>query len=274
MPELAKTVLDDIIALRRRRIQEAQMRVPLGLLEQAAEKRSDYRDFARAISGENLRVIAELKPASPSRGVLCQEYNPREMARGYESAEASALSVLTEKDFFGGSLEDLQAARGAVQLPVLRKDFILDPYQVYESVAAGADALLLIVAALSDAELRDLLGLCARVGIAALVEVHTEAELDRALAADARIIGANNRDLRTFEVNLETSFRLRPKIPPRCLAVSESGIKTAVDLRRLSEAGFDAVLIGERFMTEADPGKALADLLRLVSEGARPVSEQ
>lgn len=274
MAELAKTVLDDIIALRHRRIKEAQARVPLSALEQAAEKRSDYRDFARAISGENLRVIAELKRASPSRGMLCQEYKPREIARGYESAEASALSVLTEKDFFGGSLEDLQAARGAVRLPVLRKDFILDPYQVYESVAAGADALLLIVAALSAAELRNLLGLCARLGIAALVEVHTAAELDRALAAEARIIGVNNRNLRSLDVNLETSFRLRPKIPPRCLAVSESGIKTPADLRRLSEAGFNAVLIGERFMTEADPGKALADLVLMVSKGARPRTEQ
>ena len=274
MAELAKTVLDDIIALRRRRIKEAQTRVPLGELKQAAEKRSDRRDFARAISGENLRVIAELKRTSPSRGVLCQEYRPREIARGYESAKASALSVLTEKDFFGGSLEDLQAARGAVRLPVLRKDFILDPYQVYESVAAGADALLLIVAALPGAELRNLLGLCAHVGIAALVEVHTKAELDRALAAEAHIIGVNNRNLRTLEVNLETSFRLRAKIPPRCLAVSESGIKTAADLHRLSEAGFNAVLIGERFMTEADPGKALADLVLMVSKGARPRTEQ
>lgn len=265
MAELAKTVLDDIIALRRRRIQEAQVRVPLGLLEQTVEKRSDYRDFARAISGGNLRVIAELKRASPSRGVLCQKYEPDEIARGYESAEASALSVLTEQDFFSGSLEDLQAARGAVGLPVLRKDFILEPYQVYESAAAGADALLLIAAALSDEELRNLLGLCERVGIAALVEVHTEAELDRALAADARIIGVNNRDLRTLEVNLERSFRLRSKIPSSCLAVSESGIKTPADLRRLSEAGFNAVLIGERFMMASDPGDELAEMLRLAS---------
>jgi len=263
MAELAKTVLEDIIALRRRRIEEARERVPLNLLEQGVEKRSDYRDFGQAISGGNLRVVAELKRASPSRGVLCGAYKPREIARGYESAGASALSVLTEQDFFGGSLEDLRAARGAVRLPVLRKDFILDPYQVYESVAAGADALLLIVAALSDAELRDLLGLSALVGIAALVEVHTESELDRALAADARIIGVNNRNLRSLEVNLESSFRLRPKIPPRCLAVSESGIKTAADLCRLSEAGFNAVLIGERFMTASDPGQELAQMLRL-----------
>jgi indole-3-glycerol phosphate synthase len=262
MAELAKTVLDDIIALRRRRIQEAQAQVSMQELEQAATERSERRDFARAISGGKLRVIAELKRASPSRGVLCGVYRPREIARGYETAGAAALSVLTERDFFSGSLEDLQAARGAVQLPVLRKDFVIDPYQVYESVAAGADALLLIVAALPDAELRNLLALSDRLGIAALVEVHTETELGRALAAGAQIVGVNNRDLRTLEVNLETSFRLRPKIPSRCLAVSESGIKTPADLRRLAEVKFDAVLIGERFMTEADPGKTLADLLR------------
>jgi indole-3-glycerol phosphate synthase len=172
---------------------------------------------------------------------------------------------LTEKDFFGGSLQDLQEARGAVRLPVLRKDFILDPYQVYESVAAGADALLLIVAALSDEDLRKLLGLCDRLHIAALVEVHTAPELERALAAGARIIGVNNRNLRTLEVSLETSLRLRSKIPPGCLAVSESGIKTAADLHRLSEAGFNAALIGERFMTAPDPGQELAEMLRLAS---------
>jgi indole-3-glycerol phosphate synthase len=274
MAELAKTVLDDIIALRRRRIREAQERVPLGRLEQAAGERTGRRDFGRAISGEKMRVIAELKRASPSRGVLCGEYRPAEIARGYESAGAAALSVLTEQDFFAGSLEDLQAARGAVRLPVLRKDFIFEPYQVYESVAAGADALLLIVAALADENLRSLLALCERLGIAALVEVHTEVELDRALAAGAQIIGINNRDLRTLEVNLETSFRLRSKIPARCRAVSESGIKTPADLRRLADAKFDAVLIGERFMTEADPGRALAGLLRRFSEGTRPGKER
>jgi indole-3-glycerol phosphate synthase len=274
MAELAKTVLDDIIALRRRRIREAQERVPLGRLEQTATNRSERRDFARAISDKRLRVIAELKRASPSRGVLCGEYTPRELARSYESAGAAALSVLTEQDFFGGSLDDLQAARGAVRLPVLRKDFVLDPYQVYESVAVGTDALLLIVAALADENLRGLLALCDRLGIAALVEVHTEAEVDRALATGAQIIGVNNRDLRTLEVNLETSFRLRSKIPSRCRAVSESGIRTPEDLRRLADAEFDAVLIGERFMKEADPGKALADLLRGFSESASPATEQ
>jgi indole-3-glycerol phosphate synthase len=261
MAELAKTVLEDIIALRRGRVEAARARVPLGLLEQTVEKRSDYRDFAGAISGGNLRVIAELKRASPSRGVLCDEYKPREIARAYESAEAAALSVLTEEDFFMGSLNDLQAARGAVRLPVLRKDFILDGYQVFESVAAGADALLLIVATLSDEDLGNLLQLCERLRIAALVEVHTEPELARALAAGARIIGVNNRNLKTLEVSLDTSFRLRAKIPPECLAVSESGIKTAADLRRLSDAGFSAVLIGERLMEAADPGKELAGLM-------------
>ena len=261
MAEVAKSVLEDIVALRRKRLEEARNRVPLSRLQQAAEARSDWRDFAAALSGKTLRVIAELKQASPSRGALRSDYRPAEIARGYEAAKAAALSVLTEEDFFMGSLEHLRAARAGTALPVLRKDFILDEYQVYESAAAGADAVLLIVAALSDGEVRSLIELCAVLRLAALVEVHTEGELDRALAAGAHIIGINNRNLRSLDVNLETSIRLRPRIPSGCLSVSESGIKTAADLRRLAAAGFDAVLIGERLMTMPDPGRELAALL-------------
>ena len=261
MAEVAKSVLEDIIALRRVRLEEARQLVPLGRLQPAAEARSDWRDFAAAITGKTLRVIAELKQASPSRGALRSEYRPAEIARGYEAAKAAALSVLTEEDFFMGSLEHLRAARAGTGLPVLRKDFILDEYQVYESAAAGADALLLIVAALSDGDLRTLLELSGRLRLAALVEVHTESELDRAIAVGARIIGINNRNLKSLEVNLETSIRLRPRIPSGCLSVSESGIKTGADLRRLAEAGFNAVLIGERLMTMPDPGRELAALL-------------
>ena len=212
-----------------------------------------------------LRVIAELKRASPSRGLLRQEYRRHELARGYAGAGASALSVLTEEQFFLGSLKDLTEVRNTVDLPVLRKDFILDAYQVYESVAAGADALLLIVAALTDEELQSLVVLTKRLRVAALVEVHDEVELERALAAGARLIGVNNRNLKTLEVDLQTSFRLRSKLPAGCVAVSESGIKTSTDLRRLAESGYDAVLIGERLLMERDPGQALALLL----EGAR-----
>jgi indole-3-glycerol phosphate synthase len=233
-----------------------------------AEERRERRDFAAALAPgthpgapQGLRVIAELKRASPSRGMLRQQYRRREIALGYARAGASALSVLTEEQYFLGSTQDLTEVRQAVEIPVLRKDFILESYQVYESVVAGADALLLIVAVLAEPELRSLIALCHQLRIAALVEVHTEGELERAVAAGARIIGVNNRNLENLEVNLERSFELRAKIPRGCLAVSESGIKTATDLRRLSDARFDAVLIGERLMTQPDPGQALGQLL-------------
>jgi indole-3-glycerol phosphate synthase len=271
------SILDEIIDSRRRRLEEARARVPLAGLERAAEDRAERRDFAAALDRHHrksglvkypgaagLAVIAELKSASPSAGLLKRDYRPSEIARGYESAGAAALSVLTEEEFFRGTLEHLKQARAATGVPVLRKDFILDAYQVYESAAAGADALLLIAAALPDQELRRLLELSDRLRIAALVEVHTADELDRAIAVGARIIGINNRNLKTLEVNIETSLRLRPRIPTACLSVSESGIRTAADLERLRDAGFDAALIGERFMMAEDPGRELAALLEKV----------
>ncbi|MFB3921127.1 MAG: indole-3-glycerol phosphate synthase TrpC [Terriglobia bacterium] len=270
MAEVAKSVLEDIVAQRRERLEEARKKVPLDRLRRAAEARSDHRDFAAALAGRTLRAIAELKSTSPSRGLLRADYRPAEIASGYETAGAAALSVLTEEDFFKGSLEHLRAARAATALPVLRKDFILDEYQIFESAAAGADAILLIVAALGDADLRRLLELSRALRLAALVEIHSEGELDRALAAGARIIGINNRNLKSLEVNLETSLRLRPGIPVGCVSVSESGIKTAEDLCRLAEAGFNAVLIGERLMTMPDPGAELAALLAGAAEKAAP----
>ena len=258
------TVLDEIINARRRRLEEARKSSPLSAIEEAAARRHERRDFAAAISGQGLSVIAELKQASPSRGLLRRDYRPRELAQQYEAAGAAALSVLTEEEYFRGSLTDLIDARDAASLPVLRKEFILDDYQVYESVAAGADALLLIVAALPDKELRGLIGLCELLRIHALVEVHTSEELERALAAGARIVGVNNRNLKTMEMSLETSFRLRDSIPSRCIAVSESGIKTAADLQRLGDAGFHAVLIGEHLMASEDPGETLAAMLGAV----------
>lgn len=268
MAEIRGTYLTEMVEARRRRLEETKGRIPLDRVQAAAQARTERRDFAAALSGGALRVIAELKRASPSRGLLRRHYRRREIAQAYETAGASALSVLTEEDSFLGSLDDLEEVRDAVHLPVLRKDFILDGYQVFESVAHGADALLLIVAVLSDEDLRNLLDLCGRMRIAALAEVHTEEELDRALAAGARIIGVNNRNLKTMEVKIETSFRLRQKIPSTCLALSESGIKTGVDLRRLGEAGFNAVLIGERLMAAADPGRELAGLI----EGTRALA--
>jgi indole-3-glycerol phosphate synthase len=262
--EPGKTILDHIVSIRWRTLEGTRLAVPLERVQQMAEARQERRDFAAAVAAgapPGLRVIAELKRASPSRGLLRQHYRRREIASGYAAGGASALSVLTEEHYFLGSTRDLTEARQAVEIPVLRKDFILESYQVYESVAAGADALLLIVAVLPEPDLRGLLDLCKQLRIAALVEVHTAEELDRAVAAGAQIIGVNNRNLKTLEVNLETSFQLREKIPRGCIAVSESGIKTAADLRRLQEAGFNAVLMGERLMSQPDPGKALQELL-------------
>jgi indole-3-glycerol phosphate synthase len=266
--EPQKTILDEIVCARRRTLEQARAAVPLERVQRMAEARLERRDFAAALgagadgaAAPRLRVIAELKRASPSRGMLRPEYRPGEIAEDYGKSGAAALSVLTEQQYFLGSLADLTTVCQAVQIPILRKDFILESYQVYESVAAGADALLLIVAVLPDADLRSLLDLCRQLRIAALVEVHTEPDLDRAAAAGAQIIGVNNRNLKTLEVNLETSFRLRARMPRECLAVSESGIKTGADLRRLSEAGFHAALIGERLMTQPNPGNALRHLL-------------
>jgi len=268
MVEDSQTFLEKIVAARKRRVEEVRCQVPLDRLQQAAEARSERRDFSAALgsgdssnSPKTLRVIAELKRASPSRGILRRDYRRREIARAFESAGACALSVLTEEEFFLGSLSDLAEIRDAVRLPILRKDFITDEYQVFESVATGADALLLIVAALSDADLRNLIELCCRLRITPLVEVHTAEELDRALAAGARTIGVNNRNLKTMEVNLDASIRLRPKIPSDCLAVSESGIRTARDLRLLAESGYNAVLIGEHLLSAQQPGRELTELL-------------
>ena len=261
MVDLSGTCLGEIVAARRRRVEEAQANVALGTLRRAAESRVERRDFAAALSRGTLKVIAELKRASPSRGVLREDFRTDDIARSYEVAGAAALSVLTEERYFLGSLADLDAARAAVRLPVLRKDFIVADYQIYESVAAGADALLLIVAALSDQELRSYLKLSQDLRVAPVVEVHDQVELERAVQAGATIIGVNNRDLKTLEVDLATSFRLRAGIPANCIAVSESGIKTREDLARIAEAGYHAALIGETFMTATDPGAALRQLL-------------
>jgi len=263
------SVLDHILQVRRRRVEEARARVPLRDLERDIKARMAHCDFAVAISGTGLRVIAELKQASPSAGVLRVDYRPAEIARGYETAGAAALSVLTEEDFFKGSLDHLREVRQATALPILRKDFIVDAYQVVEAAAAGADAILLIVAALTDDELREWINLAESLKLAALVEVHAEDETRRAVEAGASIIGVNNRNLKTLAVDLETSLRLRALIPASCIAVSESGIKAPADLRRLRSAGYNAVLIGERFMAQSNPGKELADLLDLVPELAR-----
>jgi indole-3-glycerol phosphate synthase len=256
------SVLDTIVAASRARVAVEKARAPLDAVRQAAERAGPARPFAAALSRPGrVNVIAEHKRRSPSRGALREDLAPADVARRYEAAGAAALSVLTEGPHFGGSLEHLVEAREATGLPVLRKDFVVDPWQVWESRAAGADALLLIVAALDDAELRGLLAATRETGAEALVEVHDAAELGRALAAGALIVGVNNRDLRTLRVTLETALSLVEAIPEDVVAVAESGIRSAADARRLRDAGFDALLVGEHLMTAEDPGRALRSLV-------------
>jgi indole-3-glycerol phosphate synthase len=218
------------------------------------------RDFRAALERQSPAIIAEIKKASPSRGLLAVSFDPAAIARSYQTGGAAALSVLTDQKFFQGSLEDLQAARAAVALPVLRKDFTVDPRHVLEAAAHGADAILLIASILSERELRDLRELAATYRMAALVEVHEEREFDVALASGAQMIGVNNRNLRTFEVTLETSLRLAERIPAGILRVAESGIHSRQDIARLQAAGYHAFLVGEHLMRAADPSAALRAL--------------
>ena len=256
-----RTILDRIVEARRESIAHRKRVLPDVALKLAVGKADAPRDFAGALSRAGFNVIAELKKASPSRGVIREDYAPADLAPKLENAGAAALSVLTEEEFFSGSLADLKTARKAVQIPVLRKDFIVDPWQVWETRAAGADAFLLIAAILSDETLRELLELGRSLGMEPLVEVHTREELARAIAVGARIIGVNNRDLRNFDVRVETSLELVEAIPEDCIAVSESGLRTHDDLARLRGAGFDAFLIGEHLMKEPDPAVPLRALI-------------
>ncbi len=217
-------------------------------------------EFEASLRRPGIRIIAECKRRSPSRGVLRQHYDPAAIAREYEAAGAAAISVLTESTFFSGSLDHLRAVRRVVSLPLLRKDFIVTAFQVEEAVAAGADAILLIVGALTAAELAELLARARRARLAALVEVHDRAELDAALEAGATIVGVNSRNLRTLDVDLEVFDALAESLPDSVIAVAESGLKTPGDLRRLRDLRYDAFLIGERFMTEVSPGAALGAL--------------
>ena len=259
-----QNILDRIVEARRESVAHRKRVLPEVPLKMAVEKASPPRDFAGALTRDGVNVIAELKKASPSRGVIRENYVPAALAAGLERAGAAALSVLTEEEFFFGSLTDLKEAKKVVQIPILRKDFIIDPWQVWEARAAGADAFLLIVAILTDGALRELLDLGRSLGMEPLVEVHSGEELDRAIAAGARIIGVNNRDLRTFEVRVETSLGLIDAIPDECIAVSESGLRTHDDLERLRRAGFDAFLIGEHLMKDADPAVLLRALTGVV----------
>jgi indole-3-glycerol phosphate synthase len=260
------TVLSRIIETRRAEVARRKRIMPEPVLRIAAGKADAPRDFGDALARDKVNVIAEIKKASPSAGVLRRDFEPAALARAFEGAGAAALSVLTEEENFQGALAHLRDARAAVGLPVLRKDFIVDAWQVWEARAANADSFLLIAAALDDTALATLLALGRELGMEALVEVHTPEELERVLAAGARIVGVNNRNLHTLEVRVETSLELIEMIPQDCIAVSESGLRSAEDLRRFRAAGFDAFLIGESLMREADPGGALQRLIDAVSQ--------
>lgn len=256
-----KTILDKIVAARRESMAHRKRVLPDVALKLASQKNEPARDFAAALARDGCNIIAELKKASPSRGVIRENYAPAELAPGLEAAGAAALSVLTEEEFFQGSLADLKAVKKVIQIPILRKDFIIDPWQVWEARAAGADSFLLITTILSDDTLVELLALGRSLGMEALVEVHSKQEVDRAVRAGAHIIGVNNRDLRNFQVSVETSLDLASAIPDDCLAVSESGLQGPADLARLRDAGFDAFLIGEQLMKNPDPAHALGALM-------------
>jgi len=254
-------ILEKIIEVKRAEVAKRKEAAPLSRLKEAAAAAPPARDFQRALEGSRCAIIAEVKRRSPSRGVIREDFDPAGIARAYEAHGAAAVSVLTDETFFGGNDADLSAVRSAVSLPVLRKEFIVDPYQIREARAIGADAVLLIAALLAEGELRDFRELAASVGMAALVEVHSRAELDKAIGSGANIIGINNRDLGTFVTDIGTSLALAPLIPADRIVVSESGIRTRADIEVLMQAGIGAFLIGETLMAAPDSGLKLAELL-------------
>jgi indole-3-glycerol phosphate synthase len=257
-------ILNKIVAVKREEIAAARKQTDLASLRRDAEGRTDVRGFADAlrskIAAGQAAVIAEVKKASPSKGVLREHFVPAEIAASYERHGAACLSVLTDVQFFQGATAYLEQARAACSLPILRKDFMVDAYQVFEARAMGADCILLIAACLDDAQMGDLEAQAHALGMAVLVEVHDGAELDRALRLKTPLLGINNRNLRTFEVTLDTTLGLLPRVPPERLLVTESGILGAADVKRMRDANVHAFLVGEAFMRAADPGVALAEL--------------
>jgi len=257
-------ILQKILAAKRREVEEAKGRMPLAQLREAASGADAPRGFVEAVrakvSAGRPAVIAEIKRASPSKGLIRADFDPAKVARSYEANGATCLSVLTDRDFFGGSAGDLRAARRACALPVLRKDFIIDAYQLHESRAWGADCILLIVAALAESELRSLEEEALALGLDVLVECHDAEELSIALRMRSPLIGINNRDLKTFETRLETTLSLVDRIPAGRLLVTESGIVQPEDVRKLRNAKVSAYLVGSAFMAAEDPGKELSRL--------------
>ncbi len=255
-------ILDDIVTYKKEELAETKRGTPLADQKKRAADAGPLRGFGTALTAAGgIKLIAEVKKASPSKGVIREDFDPVRIAATYQEAGATCLSVLTEKKYFQGSLEYLGAVRRAVGLPLLRKDFIVDEYQIYEARAAGADAILLIAACLDRRQLEDYLGVAAGLGLDVLVESHTYAELDKSLLAGARIVGVNNRDLASFTVSLQTTFDLLKDIPDDRIVVSESGIQSRDDVVKLTKAGVDAVLVGESLMREQDIGKKVRELL-------------
>ncbi len=254
-------ILDDICEHKRGEVDAAKAAMPLSDIEDRIERAEPARDFRGAFQRNRISLIAEVKRASPSRGVLIEDMDPATLGSIYERSGASAISVLTDDKYFQGSLADLVSVRRAVDVPCLRKEFIIDPYQIYESRAASADAILLIVRILSDEELRDFQALAHELGMACLVETHDAAEIERALRADAAIIGINNRDLATFDVDLTRTLEMKKMVPGGKVLVSESGIHTRDDVRRLENGGIDAILVGEALVTSDDISGKISELL-------------
>jgi len=256
------TILEEIYKHKLSEVAENKRRVSLETLKEQCKKRQRTRLFGAALkSSANIRIIAEIKKASPSLGIIREDFNPVEIARIYEAGGAAAISVLTEEKFFQGSLSYLTDVKKSVNLPILRKDFIIDTYQIYEARSAGADAILLIAALLSKEEIQHYLELAGELGMDCLVEVHSETELKKVLQTNAHIIGINNRDLATFNTDLGTTLRLRPIIPAGKIVVSESGIKSRANVEKLMKGGVDAILVGETLMKSDDISTKLRELL-------------
>jgi indole-3-glycerol phosphate synthase len=254
-------MLDRIIAQKREEVKQRKTVATMAYLQERIARQKPAVDFALALKGDHIRLIAEVKQASPSRGILTSNFSPTKLARTYAEGGAAAISVLTEGNYFWGNIEHLAVIREAVGLPLLRKDFIFDPYQVYESRAYGADALLLIATILSQGQLEELISLSHSVGLKCLVEVHNEGEVERAVLSDAELIGVNNRDLNTFAVDINTTRRLRPLVPKEKITVSESGIKNRRDIEKLRKWRVDAVLVGEALVTASDVRAKMKELL-------------
>jgi indole-3-glycerol phosphate synthase len=255
------TILEKIASIRRKRLAEQMGCTSRELLESRAQDREPALDFLAALSAPGTHVIAEIKKASPSAGIIRGNIAPQEMAKAYETGGASAISVLTEQDHFCGDISDLREVRAGVSIPVLRKDFITDPYQIVEARASGADSFLLITTLLDVTSLKSLMAVGREWGMEPLVEVHTRSELDTAVDAGARIIGINNRDLRTFQVDIETSLKLSSHVPDDRVVVSESGIRANEDMVRLAAAGIKAVLVGEALVRSSDPAAKIRELI-------------